>query len=182
MSKKIRLKASDYQKILKGELTLESARRSGLLIEDVPVLTKASDPTMLENDSLDAQVDKFLLQADKSDGNPAPKQESFLREADEETPPPAPTPAAPAGPPIDAVAFCDSVARLVEKSDNLLDVKGTIIRRALNYVTKNYDAKQAKEVQQVLEGNFGLTPDASDPYEDDVAPPATGAGSGLQQA
>lgn len=201
---------SDLKKVLSGKMTLSEARlRSELLREDVPT-TQVTDPAMLENDSIDSQIDRFLMQGESNknaemdgENTAAPAMESFLREAEGDDPnaipgaAPAPeagaAPDAPPDPPpqqpaqksnqqLDAVTFADNVARLVEKNGTLLDLKGTICRRALNWVTKNYDAKQSKEVKQILEGNFGITPDnAEDPYEDDMAPPAAGAGSGLGQ-
>jgi hypothetical protein len=77
------------------------------------------------------------------------------------------------------VSFADGIARLAEKFENVIDIKGTIVRRAINYVTKNYDPKQAKTVQQVLAGNFGLevTDNPSmDDGEGDKTPVAKGAG------
>lgn len=233
----MKIKKSDLRKVLRGEMTIQEAKvralRSlkeasefGLLItEEVPSIS-ATNPTMFENDSLDSQVDRFLMQGESNKaqeemGNPAtptPSPETategyyrmdmdaLLMEAPGDPPaaaggaPPPPidaTPApdagtdTPAEPPpqqpeqkgnkeLDALTFADNVARLVEKHESLLDIRGTIVRRALNWVTKNYDAKQSKEVKQILEGNFGITPDnANDSYEDDMAPPAKGAGSGL---
>ena len=173
---------------------LRIAIRESLLREELPT-SRADNPDMLENDSIDAQVDRLLLQGDKSkEDTGATQAESLLREADEDAPPPDAAPADAGGdappPPqnaapekqLDVMAFADNVARLVEKLDNLIDVKGTLVRRALNYVTKNYDPKQAKEVQQVLEGNFELSPEAhADGYDDNdnVPPNAKGAGAGL---
>lgn len=161
-----------------------------ILTEEVPS-TKATDPTKFENDSLDAQVDRLLLQADgDKDETGAPKVESrrslralIMEAGDDEQPAPVTPPQGQQAPQqqIDTMSFCDAVARLVEKADSLLDIKGTIVRRALNYVSKNYDQKQAQEVQQVLEGNFNLAPDGSDTYSDENVPAAVGAGPELGQ-
>lgn len=180
--KMIKLRKQDLRKLVTGKLTLENARRGGLIIETSPTQQmQQTDPTMYENDSVDVQIDKFLLQADpnaKSNTN-----ESFLFEAEGDAPPP-PTPADPnAGKPslptkrLDMMSFASDIARLVEKSDSLLDIEGVIVRRALNYVTKNYDIKQAKDIAQILENNFGVKSDVgSDSYEDEFAPYAVGAG------
>lgn len=191
----------DLVKVLRGEMTIKEAKESyaGPLWESTPTLAMTqTDPTMYENDSVDMQVDKFLLDADPS--GQKTQQESrrdrsqWLHEAEGGAPPsPAPDAAGDnvadpnTGKPqqpakkLDLVSFASDIARLVEKSDNLLDVKGAIVRRALNYVSKNYDPKQAKDVAQILENNFGVSAEpGSDPYDDESAPNAVGAGSGLQ--
>ena len=189
--KTIKLRKRDLARLVRGDLTLEAARREGLIFETNPTpQMQQTDPTMYENDSLDIQVDKFLLQYDPgSEQSTAPQaNEAFLREADEEggeapvADPNAGKPPQPAKK-LDMMSFASDIARLVEKSDMLLDVKGTIVRRALNYVTKNYDPKQAADIAQILENNFGVNAETgSDPYEDESAPFAVGAGAtGVQQ-
>ncbi len=236
----MKVQVKTLRELLNGKLSIQEAKKQGLigegtvksmhrlLTEEVPN-TSATDPTMLENDSLDSQVDRFLMQgeSDKNTvadgGAPAPTPttatapagvpearyhsldlRSLLSEAPGDDPNAAagaPAPAAgavpdaggdaPAEPPpeqpeqksgraLDAVTFAENVARLVEKHESLLDLRGTIVRRALNWVTKNYDAKQSKEVAQILEGNFGITPqNDADNYSDDEAPRAAQAGPGL---
>lgn len=189
--KTIKLRKRDLARLVRGDLTLNEARKAGLIIETTPTpQMQQTDPTMYQNDSLDAQIDKFLLEYDPGaeQTTVAAANEAFLREAGEEAV------AAPAADPnagkppqpakkLDMMSFASDVARLVEKSDMLLDVKGTIVRRALNYITKNYDPKQAKDVAQILENNFGVSSEpGSDPYEDESAPFAVGAGAtGVQQ-
>lgn len=182
----MRIRKRDLARIVRGELTIDEARVRGLLIENEPApQVQQTDPTQYENASLDAQVDKFILDADPS--GQGQTQESLVREADDEASPPSdPNLGKPPVPTkrLDMMSFATDIARLVEKSENLLDIKGTIVRRALNYVSKNYDPKQAKDVAQILENNFGVSAEpGTDPYEDETAPSAVGAGaSGLQQA
>lgn len=141
--------------------------------EDATAPLQAADPNQLQNDSFDAQVDRIFLQSDKQKDDEN-QFESFLREeADDADNTETSTKQ------IDAVSFADGIARLAEKFENVIDIKGTIVRRAINYVTKNYDPKQAKTVQQVLAGNFGLevTDNPSmDDGEGDKTPVAKGAG------
>jgi hypothetical protein len=195
----------DLVKVLRGEITIDEAKMNmteSLLRESEPTMAmQQTDPTMYENDSVDMQIDKFLLDADPT-GQKTQKEHRrdssrLLLEAEPPPPPPAPAGAPPeggdnvadpnAGKPkqpakkLDLVSFASDIARLVEKSDNLLDVKGAIVRRALNYVSKNYDPKQAKDIAQILENNFGVSAEpGSDPYDDETAPNAVGAGVGLQ--
>lgn len=174
--KTIKLRKRDLARLVRGEITLESARHSGLIFETNPTpQMQQSNPAMYENDSIDAQIDKFLMQADPSGESSGAANESLLREAEEDSS--AYQQLAPENP-LDLMSFATDIARLVEKSDSLLDVKGAIVRRALNYVTKNYDSKQAKDIAQILENNFGVSADPSaDPYEDESAPFAVGAGA-----
>lgn len=186
----IKLKKKDLARIVRGELTLESAKKSGLVFETAPMpQMQQTDPTMYENESIDAQIDKFLLQYDpSSEQTPvASANEMLLREADEEAEQPVADPNA-GKPPVpskrlDMMSFASDIARLVEKSETLLDIKGAIVRRSLNYVTKNYDTKQAKDIAQILQNNFGVSIEpGADPYDDESAPFAVGAGaSSVQQ-
>jgi hypothetical protein len=100
-----------------------------------------------------------------------------LREAEEDDAAGAPPPPKPVKKMSDLMGFATEVAQLVEKSDALLDVKGAIVRRALNYVTKTYDTKQAKDVERILDANFDIQADpTADSYEDVDVPLAQGAG------
>lgn len=193
----MKLRKSDLKRVLNGEISLAEAKKRAKLLEDTMPAVQVTNPEMLENDSLDVQVDRFLMQGESDSSKQAmgmaPQTESLLREEGEDAgaapvtdpaqqqEPPSPQPTG-GGQDLDLVTFADNLARLIEKHETLLDIKGTIVRRALNYVTKNYDAKQSKELAQILEGNFGITVDGKDPYDDDQAPPAQGAGSSLQQA
>lgn len=175
----MKIKKRHLRQILNGSLTLEDARLRGYLLEASPTPDASefsqSEPQMYENVSVDLQIDKFIMQADAGESNEpqAPQRESFLREAgDEETPSQQPTKQM-----SDKISFVTEVAQLVEKSDTLLDIKGTIVRRALNYVTKNYDAKQAKDIERMLDANFDIQADPSaDSYDEIIPPAAAGAG------
>jgi hypothetical protein len=183
----MKIKKSHLLRIVRGELTVTEAKKLGyILSESLPQPDASeflqSDPTMYENTSVDAQVDKFIMQADTGGqepppaGQPAPAQESFLREADEDAPAAA-APPKPVKKMTDLMGFASDVAQLVQKSETLLDIKGAIVRRALNYVTKNYDQKQAKDVERILDANFDIQADpTADSYEDVDVPLAQGAG------
>ena len=158
----MKIKVKDLKEAIRRALNEDTA--------DAPL--QAGDTTQMQNDSIDAQIDRILLQGDKKQGT---QVESFLREDDESDTAADATPTKQ----IDAVSFADAVARLVEKFDNVIDVKGAVVRRALNYVTKNYDQKQSQTVQQVLLGNFGLEAidnPGGDDGNADKTPPAKGAG------
>lgn len=77
---------------------------------------------------------------------------------------------------IDVNSFSREVARMIENFENLIDIKGVVLRRALNYVGQKYDKGQAKLVQDVLESQFGIY---SEEKEEEPAPPADRAGPAL---
>jgi hypothetical protein len=184
----MKIKKNHLMRIVRGDITLAEAKKLGYVLnESLPEPSAdqflQSDPLMYENTSIDSQVDKFIMQADSGGQEPgpgetpAPAQESFLREAEEDDAAGAPPPPKPVKKMSDLMGFATEVAQLVEKSDALLDVKGAIVRRALNYVTKTYDTKQAKDVERILDANFDIQADpTADSYEDVDVPLAQGAG------
>jgi hypothetical protein len=80
-----------------------------------------------------------------------------------------------------AVDFASDVANLVDRTDTLLDLKGTIARRAINHVTEKYGADAGENVKQVLSANFDIEIDSDRDAEgqrDETRPAAIGAGGG----
>jgi hypothetical protein len=140
----------------------------------------------LEDDSLDVKLDNYFV--DSENGGKEDMGESWLREAEDDPPTPqgreAPAGAeVPKGPDIskeemkiDAAGFARDVAHLIENFTNLMDVKGIVLRRALNYVGKKYGKEQSKTVKDVLETQFGVY---SDEKEEPQAPGAANAGPAL---
>lgn len=138
----------------------------------------------MEDDSFDVKIDSYFVDAEASKENEL--GESWLREAeDTSTPDAAPDggaqdAAAPDIPvedqKIDAANFARETARLIENFTNLFDVKGIVLRRALNYVGKKYGKEQSKTVQDVLESQFGVY---SNEKEEPEAPGADRAGPAL---
>lgn len=63
---------------------------------------------------------------------------------------------------IDVEMFANDVARLVENYDNLLEVRRTLIKRAVNFISKNYDEQAVKELKYALRDNHGLMGDKSE--------------------
>lgn len=123
----------------------------------------------LPDASLDVKIDNFLVDAEAKDEDQL--GESLLREAEPgEEPDGAEDPQPPASdnpvpddsnipddpPEIDAAQFSREVARLVDNFERLFDIKGVVLRRALNYVGQKYGKQQAKTVQDVLETQFGI--------------------------
>lgn len=75
--------------------------------------------------------------------------------------------------------FAQSVARLVLNYEGLLDPRTTILNRARAYVEKNYDAGLARQLMEILETQFQLSPRESQANNGIVAPPAGGAWTGV---
>ena len=147
----------------------------------------------LEKDSLDAKVDSFLIKAENPDSDMMESRyisfDKFLREAPEDEVPAeedqdpeqlatddddAQTPDVK----LDVHQFANEVARLTENFENLVDIRGSILRRSLNYVGKNHGAAIAKQVEDILEQNFNISLKKKDLDYDTVPPPAAGAGPG----
>lgn len=83
---------------------------------------------------------------------------------------------------IDVANFTNSVIRLVENYDSLLEVKNTILRRAEMFLSKNYDGETVDKFKEVLVNDHGVEIGKSkeDTENDNFgAPAATGAGPEL---
>lgn len=153
--------------------------------------------------SLDEQVDRYLAQYEKNAKSSGPMEgidwrsdvRRFLTEAegDEEEPPPDEEggdedPTAGVEPPaklgvndIDVEDFANNVGRLVENYDSLLEVRNTLVRRAVNFVAENYDDEVVKLLKSSLREQHGLVPGMSKDEldaEEFKAPRAGEAGPG----
>lgn len=137
----------------------------------------------LPDASLDSEVDSFFVAAETGEDKLG---ESLLREAEPgEDVPAEDAKAAPELPQaaegelkVDVARFAREVAHLVENVDNLIDVKGTILRRALNYLGEKYGKEQTDLVKDVLETQYSLYYD-NDADEPTVAPAADRAGPAM---
>ena len=85
-------------------------------------------------------------------------------------------------PTFDVATFALKVARLAEVPEQVLSLKDTIINRAIQYVSSNYDELVAKEVEQTLMDNYELALPEEEVEKvvasDLPAPAAVGAGPG----
>lgn len=93
-------------------------------------------------------------------------------------------PAAPSQPQIENPRFnvrnfAQSVARLVLNYESLLDPRTTILNRARFFIEKNYDAGVARQMMDILEIQFGLSPRMPEANGGVAAPLAGGAWTGV---
>lgn len=57
---------------------------------------------------------------------------------------------------IDVETFADEVVRLIENYDSLLEMRNTILRRAVNYLLKSYEPDVGDSFKEVLEDSHGI--------------------------
>ena len=116
-------------------------------------------------DSLDSQIDRRL--SDYESESRVAKTEGldfrmmtrrFLLEAeeDEETEKAEEEPEKLKAEEIDVESFLDSVMRLVDNYDDLLEVRNTILRRAINFLIKGYEPATAKAFKENLQDVYGI--------------------------
>lgn len=137
--------------------------------------------------SLDAQVDKYLNEYEQEAKNAKQEGKDFrtmmkrLMREDEGTDAAAQTGGKASVNDIDLESFCNSVVRLIDNYDNLIEVRSTLVRRAGNFLAKVYDQDVTKEFSRVMRDEHGMEPGKShQDVEDDQhpAPPAARAGEG----
>jgi hypothetical protein len=82
---------------------------------------------------------------------------------------------------IDIEEFASSVVRLIDNYDSLLEVRNTLARRAMNFLSDNYSPDVVSQFKIVLEDEHDITVGKSKAEEEDnefPTPVAAGAGSG----
>ena len=136
-------------------------------------VSKERKPARLSVDSLDDQVDAYIMKfenratEDKLEEAFRNRHLGFMLEADAK---PAPTTEKAPKPNLNISKFSKQVARLVMNADSLLDPRTVIINRAANFLSENYDEGQSREMLELLETHFNITP--SNEVTSDGAPPA----------
>lgn len=177
MSRKRKITIGDLKRLIAEGLLCEQGKET---------------PEQETEDSLDAQVDRYLVQYEGE--AKTPKQEGLnfrmmmrriLSEANEDK---EGAGKKPAGKPtklslddIDLESFANSVARLIENYDSLLEVRNTLLRRARGFLAKGYEPDVVQEFEHVMRESHGLADGESKQdiaNEDFPAPGADRAGSG----
>lgn len=163
----------------------------------------------LSEDSVDSQIDSVMLRYQNEssvepeevessqlhqEGYRMPDNWNLLLEAGEEGEAPDPSdimaigddypqatePADPKKQKIDIDEFAQKVANLAENYESLLNIKPVIIKRAQLILEDGYPPDVVNEFLEILEREFGLTPNGDADVEDDepMAPPGGVAGPG----
>lgn len=173
---KHRIKIRDLKRLLKESLLAEG--------NEVPEES---------GDSLDSQVDKYLGEYESEAKNS--KNEGlnframtlrFLREVGEDEGSESKVPADDSGgklteDDIELETFVNSVVRLIDNYDSLLEVRNTLVRRAKNFLTKSYEEAVVQKFEDILREEHGIEDgkskmDIAD--EEFPAPSAARAGDG----
>lgn len=161
-------------KIVSEELTEARVNASlkRLLRED-PQL-QPGNVEKLANDSVDVSLDSYFKKAADTLGMTGGANKEKAEDGDGQQD-------------FSVVDFASDVANLVDRADQLLDLKGTVARRAYNYVSQNHGPDAADNFKQVLEGNFQIyvepQPDAEGERNfNNPAAVGAGAGSGGEAA
>lgn len=171
-----------------------------LLREMRQTLSEAPKPKLEDGeDSLDAQIDKFLIDYEteaKNSKNEGRDFRSFVRrfliEADEDKEEKKDDdkeeeksdeagdekPKALTSEDINVQSFVTDVMRLVDNYDTLLEIKNTILRRASNFLAKNYEPDTVELFKSELLDSYGVEIGKSDSEMEDkyIAPKAGAAG------
>ena len=196
---KVRRESFDMREAVRGSIRDSYSRNRLFEADDEDPSKDAEEKETQEGDSLDVQVDKYLSEYE-SEAKSGPKAEGrhlsslvaqLLREAgedeeDDDAEKPADddkegdieTPDKPSADQLDMDSFASSVVRLLENYDSLLEVRNTILRRARNFLVKNYEETAAQKFDEVLREDHGMEigkskQDQSDEFE---APRAGAAG------
>lgn len=172
-----------------------------LLSEMRRSLTEAPKPELEDGeDSLDAQIDKFFIDYEteaKNSKNEGRDFRSFVRrflteaEEDEEKDKEEKSeeeaeedkagdekekPKSLTSEDINMQSFVTDVMRLVDNYDTLLEIRNTILRRASNFIAKNYEPDVVELFKSELLDSYGIEIGKSDSeMEDKYAAPKAGA-------
>ena len=151
------------------------------------------EPKEAGEDSLDAQVDKLLIAYESEAKNAKTEGRDFrsftrrfLREAEEdeedkkdeegEEEAEAEKPKTLTADDINLQSFVADVMRLIDNYDSLLEVRNTILRRATNYLAKNYEKDVPDSFKAELMDSYGIEIGKSDSDMDaEFAAPKAGA-------
>lgn len=152
--------------IVNEELTEARKPRKKRLAE-APVL-QPGNVEKLANDSVDVALDAYFKQSAETLGltGGANKERSEDGEGQQD---------------FSVVDFASDVANLVDRANELLDLDGTMARRAYNYVSENHGPDAAENFKQVLESNFQIFIETQPDMEGErnaTRPAAIGAGAG----
>jgi len=170
-------------------------RRNTILQQTIKKLLKEADEADEANASasaseasLDAQVDKLLVQYEseakttKSEGlDFRMMTRRFLNEADDDKDASKDDESKMSLDDIDMNSFVNGVVRLIENYDSLLEVKNTLVRRAKSFLKKSYSADAVAAFEDLMRDEHSIVDGMSkeEVKDEDFQPPdAARAGGG----
>lgn len=155
--KKSLLEVGEKDKQEEGEDSLDSQIDAYLVDYE-----KESKSAKNEGKDFRMMVRRFLLEAEDEEKDEEENDEKKLKSED-----------------IDIETFVNSVVRLIDNYDSLLEVRSTILRRAVNFLIKSYEPDVAQSFKDSLLDLHGLEIGKSSSEIDDekfTAPSADRAG------
>jgi hypothetical protein len=133
---------------------------------------KEGKNSQLEGLDLYRMTKRFLLEAEEDEEKD--KEEDKPEEKDAEEEPPAEEEKKKLTiEDINIDSFADGVIRLIDNYDSLLEIRNTILRRAVNHLLKDYEPDVADAFKESVEDRHGLTIGKSkfEKEDDDFQPP-----------
>ena len=150
-------------------MPMEGFSLRGMLLEQPPEDEEEDEPAEDEEEPADEPEDEEEeepVEEEPEDDETIGSEERTVEEPEKPTPPQ-----------LDMDNFTSSVVNLIDNHDNLLNVVPVIVSRAKNILSENYGVNTISEFEEILEREFGITPDGQEAEEDlPPAPPADGAG------
>lgn len=165
---------SDSTELVEESLSSDSldSQIDNYLIKFENQMTSSSDGTQMESKF---SLKRYLFEADKDEEETPSEEESDETSAsDDEKSDDTIAPATTKN--LNVRGFAKHVARMVENYDNLFDIRGTMLRRALNFVKSGYGDSQADQLEDTLERDFKVSLEKKDIEYDAIPPNASGAG------
>lgn len=147
--------------------------------EDAAAPEEPKVPAETGEDSVDAQVDRYLTQYESEAKHAKAEGMCFrsltqrvLFEQDDE---PDTGDKAATLDDIDIRSFVSDVMRLIENVDNLIEFKSTILRRALNFIGEAYDDEVVERMRMVVRDEYGAEAGKTEhDIESEISPPPAG--------
>lgn len=169
---------------------MRPSTRSVTSLKELAALLREADEEPKKEageDSVDSQIDKYLSQYEsqaKEDSKSKFEAVSYgrmtydwrkLTEAEDEEKKEE-VPEKTALEDINMKSFVADVMRLVENYDSLLEIKNTILRRAANHLSENYEGNALQSFKEELLESYGIEIGQSESEkEDEIQPPKAGA-------
>lgn len=139
-----------------------------IIRDSVAHLLEAKKSSKVESeDSLDSQIDSYFAKYEK-EATSVKKEgfdfrimtKNFLLEAegDEESKDDKPedVPAELTVEDINVESFTNSVVRLIDNYDSLLEVRDTVVRRAVNFLSRSYEPSVIETFKEILEEQYDI--------------------------